>query len=109
MVGAFLLAANSSITRNQKDKPATKELPEDSAAVKKKLDDEEIRKWTRVDLGRHKAPTHIFWMGEEGLGWEIPQTGSGKVKKHILREMGEKIVRDRQRTNGKQPGMTSKL
>jgi acyl-CoA synthetase (AMP-forming)/AMP-acid ligase II len=109
VVGAFLLAADSNINTSRENRFTAKHLPEDSAAVNKKLGDEEIRNWTRVDLGRHKAPTHIFWLGEEGLGLEIPQTGSGKVKKHVLRELGEKIVRDRERSSGKQIGVIAKL
>jgi long-chain acyl-CoA synthetase len=109
VVGAFLLAADSDINTSREKRSARIDLPEDSAAVKKRLSDEEIRKWTRVDLGRHKAPTHIFWLGKEGLGWEIPQTGSGKVKKHVLREMGEKIVRDRERKSGGKIGVSAKL
>jgi hypothetical protein len=31
------------------------------------------------------------------------------VKKHVLREMGEKIVRDRERKSGKQIGVSAKL
>ncbi|RFU27826.1 hypothetical protein B7463_g8521, partial [Scytalidium lignicola] len=54
--------------------------------------DEEIRAWTRQTLGRHKAPVHVFWLGHEGAPNEIPQTGSGKVKKFELRALGESIV-----------------
>lgn len=61
-----------------------------------KPNDDQIRDWTRAVLGRHKAPAHIFWFGEEGASREVPQTGSGKVKKHVLREWGERIVRERQ-------------
>jgi acyl-CoA synthetase (AMP-forming)/AMP-acid ligase II len=66
----------------------------DSADAKKPADDE-IRDWTRAVLGRHKAPTHIFWFGSEGLAYTVPQTGSGKVKKHELRALGAQIVEKR--------------
>ncbi|CAG8975234.1 hypothetical protein HYALB_00011934 [Hymenoscyphus albidus] len=57
--------------------------------------DEEIRGWTRQVLGRHKAPVYVFWFGKEGAPVEVPQTGSGKVKKPDLRFLGVKIVRER--------------
>lgn len=83
MVGAFLqLAPNSA-------KPT----------------DDELRDWTRKVLGRHKAPTHIFWFGEEGIENEVPQTGSGKVKKHLLRDWGVRVVEERER-RGKQTSRT---
>jgi hypothetical protein len=34
-------------------------------------------------------PVHIFWLE---AGEAFPQTGSGKIKKHILRERGAKHV-----------------
>ncbi|KAH7370188.1 acid Co-A ligase [Rhexocercosporidium sp. MPI-PUGE-AT-0058] len=55
--------------------------------------DEELRVWVRQALGWHKAPVHVFWFGDEEVGIdEVPQTGSGKVKKHVLRRVGEEIV-----------------
>jgi len=56
--------------------------------------DEELRGWVRQALGWHKAPVHVFWFGDEEVGMdEVPQTGSGKVKKHVLRKVGEEIVK----------------
>ncbi|KAH7395457.1 putative long-chain-fatty-acid-CoA ligase [Cadophora sp. MPI-SDFR-AT-0126] len=56
--------------------------------------DEELRGWVRQALGWHKAPVHVFWFGDEEVGMdEVPQTGSGKVKKHVLRKLGEEIVK----------------
>lgn len=49
---------------------------------------EEVKKWVRKVLGRHKAPTHVFWLGEDGID-EIPLTGSGKIKKFVLRKEAE--------------------
>ncbi|KAL2072018.1 hypothetical protein VTL71DRAFT_11361 [Oculimacula yallundae] len=55
--------------------------------------DDELRIWVRQALGWHKAPVHVFWFGDEEVGMdEVPQTGSGKVKKHVLRSVGEEIV-----------------
>lgn len=48
-------------------------------------------------LGRHKAPAHIFWFGEEGVENEVPQTGSGKVKKHVLRDWAVRVVLEREK------------
>jgi long-chain acyl-CoA synthetase len=50
---------------------------------------EELREFVRQTLGRHKVPVHIFWLE---VGEAFPQTGSGKIKKHILREHGAKLV-----------------
>ncbi|KIW00356.1 uncharacterized protein PV09_08068 [Verruconis gallopava] len=60
--------------------------------------DEELRAWTRQTLGRHKSPHHIFWLGEDGLTGEIPLTGSGKIQKFMLREIGERWLSQRQAT-----------
>ncbi|KAL3419509.1 AMP-binding enzyme [Phlyctema vagabunda] len=55
--------------------------------------DDELRVWVRQVLGRHKAPAHIFWFGDERVGMdEVPQTGSGKVKKHVLRDVAQDLV-----------------
>jgi len=59
-----------------------------------KLDIEEIKSWVRKVLGRHKAPVHIFWLGED-CSEEVPLTGSGKIKKFVLREVAESILQQR--------------
>jgi acyl-CoA synthetase (AMP-forming)/AMP-acid ligase II len=56
---------------------------------------DEIQYWTRITLGRHKAPAHVFWLGEEGIPAEVPQTGSGKVKKPDLRILAERVMAKR--------------
>ncbi|OTA52598.1 4-coumarate-CoA ligase [Hypoxylon sp. EC38] len=56
----------------------------------KKPSDQEVRDWVQQKLGRHKAPTHVFWLGEGGVPKEVPLTGSGKVKKF---EMARSINR----------------
>jgi acyl-CoA synthetase (AMP-forming)/AMP-acid ligase II len=64
-------------------KPDVKDLP--SA--------EDLRDWTREMLGRHKAPKYLFVCGShELLPKVIPQTGSGKVQKQVLRELAYKLV-----------------
>ncbi|GME41276.1 putative long-chain-fatty-acid- ligase protein [Neofusicoccum parvum] len=59
---------------------------------KVRLSDDEVREWTRQLLGRHKAPAHIFWLGEDGLDASVPMTGSGKIKKYELRKLGDELV-----------------
>lgn len=54
--------------------------------------DEELRTWVRAKLSRHKAPKHIFWLGDCQVGDTYPLTGSGKVKKHVLRQLGNDIL-----------------
>lgn len=40
----------------------------------------------------------MFWFGDEDVGMdEVPQTGSGKVKKHVLRQVGVEIVEGEKR------------
>ena len=46
----------------------------------------DITAWVREALARHKAPAHVFWVGDEGVG-EYPKTASGKHQKHILRDI----------------------
>ncbi|KAF1967700.1 acetyl-CoA synthetase-like protein [Bimuria novae-zelandiae CBS 107.79] len=52
---------------------------------------EEVKSWVRQVLGRHKAPTRVFWLGED-CEKSVPLTGSGKVKKFVLREVAEGLV-----------------
>ena len=56
-----------------------------------KPDLEEVKKWVRQVLGRHKAPTRVFWLGEDCEA-DVPLTGSGKVKKFVLRDLAERLV-----------------
>lgn len=59
-----------------------------------KPDFEEVRTWVRKTLGSHKAPNYVFWVSEEGFQ-DFPKTGSGKYQKHILRDIGDRIVKTR--------------
>jgi mevalonyl-CoA ligase len=56
---------------------------------------EEIQDWVKKTLGRHKAPVHVFWLGDEreGVPGELPLTGSGKVKKFEMAKLAESLVR----------------
>ncbi|KAF4547830.1 AMP-binding enzyme-like protein 19 [Elsinoe fawcettii] len=62
---------------------------------KSKPVDDGLRAWVREKLGRHKAPQHIFWLGEGSVPVEIPTTGSGKVKKFEMRKLAEKLLLER--------------
>lgn len=78
VVGAFLLPPSSA--ENAAPRPT----------------DEEIQVWVRGALGRHKAPAHVFWFGDDDVGMnEVPQTGSGKVKKHVLRDLAQRVLEGR--------------
>lgn len=52
---------------------------------------EDVKTWVRAVLGRHKAPTAIFWLGDD-CEPDVPLTGSGKVKKFVLRERAEALL-----------------
>ncbi|KAF7198242.1 Acyl-CoA ligase sidI, partial [Pseudocercospora fuligena] len=54
--------------------------------------EDEIREWIRATLGRHKAPAHVFWLGEDGVTSDIPITGSGKIKKFEMRRIGQELL-----------------
>ena len=62
------------------------------AASDKRPSTQEVRDWIREKLARHKAPDHVFWIGDDGVGDTYPLTGSGKVKKNVLRELGESLL-----------------
>ncbi|KAH7176870.1 hypothetical protein EDB81DRAFT_898353 [Dactylonectria macrodidyma] len=72
VVGAFLRLA-----------PAAKDQPQD----------EEIRAWAIEKLGRHKTPRYIFWVGAREAVADYPKTGSGKYQKHLLRDIGNRLVK----------------
>ncbi|KAK4142888.1 uncharacterized protein C8A04DRAFT_37931 [Dichotomopilus funicola] len=55
-------------------------------------DREEVREWVRKKLGKHKAPTHVFWLGEDGVPKGVPLTGSGKVRKFEMAQLGNRLL-----------------
>ena len=57
-------------------------------------DAEALRLWVREKLARHKAPKHVFWIGDLGVGDDFPKTGSGKHQKHFLRDIGNVLVQN---------------
>lgn len=64
------------------------------SAEKPSLD--EVKDWVRKVLGRHKAPAHVFWLGDD-CSAEVPLTGSGKIKKFVLRGIAEELLKEGQR------------
>lgn len=57
-----------------------------------RLQNAEVNQWVRQRLGSHKAPQHVFWIGDPEVGSDYPKTGSGKHQKHVLRALGDKLV-----------------
>ncbi|CAN8100927.1 unnamed protein product [Discula destructiva] len=72
------------------------------AAVDAHLTKAEVWDWVTKRMGKHKAPAHVFWMGEGGVPATVPLTGSGKVRKFELAKIGEEILK-------KQAGKSAKL
>ena len=58
----------------------------------KRPGDEEVRKWVRAKLAYFKAPTWIWWLGNEHVPEEWPKTMSGKISKPELREIVQKLI-----------------
>lgn len=54
--------------------------------------DAELRDWVRNTLGKHKSPAHVFWLGENGVPADVPLTGSGKVRKFEMANLGNGIL-----------------
>ncbi|EHK18683.1 uncharacterized protein TRIVIDRAFT_44194 [Trichoderma virens Gv29-8] len=57
-----------------------------------KLTDQQVRDWVRKTLGNHKAPAHIFWLGQDGVPADVPLTGSGKIRKFEMAKLGDEIL-----------------
>ncbi|KAJ3545117.1 hypothetical protein NM208_g2673 [Fusarium decemcellulare] len=53
---------------------------------------QELRSWVQKELGRHKAPKHIIWVGPGEAVQDYPITGTGKIRKDLLRDMGNNII-----------------
>ena len=59
--------------------------------------EDELKAWVSARLGRHKSPHRLFWLGEAGIPQSVPLTGSGKVRKFEMAELGEAILQKRLR------------
>ncbi|KAK0610571.1 hypothetical protein B0T17DRAFT_512064 [Bombardia bombarda] len=55
---------------------------------------DEVRGWVRSKLGKHKAPTHLFFLGLDGVPNDVPLTGSGKVRKFEMAQLGNKLLEE---------------
>ena len=53
------------------------------------MTEEEVRDYCRDKIGRFKIPRYVFFVDS------YPLTSSGKIQKYLLREMGNKIVKER--------------
>lgn len=62
------------------------------AETSAKPSDAELRDWVRTQLGKHKSPAHVFWLGEGGVPGDVPLTGSGKVRKFEMARLGEELL-----------------
>lgn len=71
------------------------------AEGRRQPDDEKVRMWVRSHLGKHKSPTHIFWLGQGPVPTSVPLTGSGKVKKFEMAKLGDELLRRRVTTTSK--------
>lgn len=54
----------------------------------------EIVAWVRQTMGKHKAPKYVWWVGDQADISEFSKTGSGKYQKHILKEIGQSLMRN---------------
>ncbi|KAK8849104.1 4-coumarate-CoA ligase [Apiospora arundinis] len=59
--------------------------------------DGEMRDWVRQKLGKHKAPAHVFWLGQGGVPLDVPLTGSGKIQKFKMARLGEEVLERRKK------------
>ncbi|KAK0750093.1 long-chain fatty-acid-CoA ligase-like protein [Schizothecium vesticola] len=59
----------------------------------------EVVDWVRRQLGKHKAPTHVFWLGHDGIPAAVPLTGSGKVRKFEMAQVGNKLLEEGRKTS----------
>jgi acyl-CoA synthetase (AMP-forming)/AMP-acid ligase II len=55
-------------------------------------DDQALRAWVKERLGGHKAPAHVFWLGQGGVPADVPLTGSGKVRKFEMAKLGNELL-----------------
>lgn len=52
------------------------------------LDEDDVREFCRGKIARHKIPKYIFFVKE------FPMTGSGKIQKFKLKELGLKLLKE---------------
>ncbi|RAL13069.1 acetyl-CoA synthetase-like protein [Aspergillus homomorphus CBS 101889] len=54
-----------------------------------KPQDQALRDWVRSELSWHKAPQHVFWIGDGGVCPDFPKTASGKHQKHLMKDIAK--------------------
>jgi len=54
-----------------------------------KISEEDVRDFCRDKIGRFKIPKYVFFVDS------YPLTSSGKIQKYLLREMGNKMIKDK--------------
>ncbi|KAE8375580.1 hypothetical protein BDV26DRAFT_299563 [Aspergillus bertholletiae] len=52
----------------------------------------EIIEWLKMSLGAKKAPAWIFWLGDDNLPAVFLITDSGKIKRHEMADLGNRLV-----------------
>lgn len=60
-----------------------------------------IKAWLWETLSRQKAPSRAFWVGKGEVVTEFPVTGTGKIRKEVLREIGDKLVAEQKPPSSK--------
>ncbi len=53
------------------------------------VDEDAVREFCRGKIARHKIPKYIFFIDE------FPMTGSGKIQKFKLRDLGLQLLKDK--------------
>jgi len=53
-----------------------------------KMNIEDVRDYCRDKIGKYKIPKYVFFVNS------YPLTSSGKIQKYLLREMGDKLVKE---------------
>lgn len=63
-----------------------------AAEESSKIPHQVVKQWVGEKLGRHKSPQYVFWIGDPSVGNDFPKTGSGKHQKHIMRDIGNRLI-----------------
>lgn len=50
--------------------------------------------WVRGTLARQKAPIRVFWVGPGEAIPEFVVTGTGKIRKDVLQNIGNKLIEE---------------
>jgi acyl-CoA synthetase (AMP-forming)/AMP-acid ligase II len=58
------------------------------------ITDQEVKNWVKDKLSHHLVPKYVFWIKID----EYPKTASGKIQKFKLQEMGQELLKSRDRS-----------